>query len=217
MNKDVTIGNRKPEKFIFFVSIQLHPNSPWVLWVSLIQTSFTFSDLDAASLWFWSWLTFSIAKSLPITSHLFSNFLCSSNGSDGSKDRGVINDILAAREAFILCKWYQWYSSGKEGPFPFSANLGTSVQQKRNAHLKRRLNTCTVYTYIHCTLHRKHKCYLTVHTVKSVQLLETYVDPAADKYLLETADKAYADAQWSHRRVFSKKNWKLSLHFFWTV
>ena len=38
-----------------------------------------------------------------------------------------------------------------------------------------------------------------MHIVKSVHCtvysLETYVDPAADKYLLETADKAKADAQ----------------------
>ena len=43
------------------------------------------------------WLfTLSIAKACPITSHLFPNFTCSSLGLVGSKDLGVINEILVA-------------------------------------------------------------------------------------------------------------------------
>ena len=48
---------------------------------------------DAGGVWLF---TFSIAKSCPITSHLFPNFTCSSLGLVGSKDLGVINEILVA-------------------------------------------------------------------------------------------------------------------------
>ena len=49
---------------------------------------------DAGGVWLF---TFSIAKSCPITSHLFPNFTCSSLGLVGSKDLGVISEILVAR------------------------------------------------------------------------------------------------------------------------
>ena len=46
---------------------------------------------DAGGVWLY---TFSIAKSCPITSHLFPNCSCNSLGLDGSKDLGVINKRL---------------------------------------------------------------------------------------------------------------------------
>ena len=49
---------------------------------------------DAGGVWLF---TLSIAKSCPITSHLFPNFTCSSLGLVGSKDLGVISEILVAR------------------------------------------------------------------------------------------------------------------------
>ena len=129
VNKDVTIRNRKTGRILCvscsqpltslisdvicircfaglilfssrnFMWIQHYPNSFWVLWVSLMQTSFTTSldpkfvpdtAADAVS------STFSISKSFPITFHFFSNFTCSSLGLDGSNDLGVTNEILAA-------------------------------------------------------------------------------------------------------------------------